>query len=538
MKILLVEINIAEEVWNGLGVGYLYSLLSAAGHSVTLKNLHRGSNLNDFVSMVKSEDYSLVGFSASFYNSFNFALTVAVKLKKEGVKSHIVMGGHTPTSYYSEILRCFSEIDSIVLGEGERPLTELAEKFYEPEKWNEIAGLAFHREGEIITNEPGKLVEDLDSLPYPFREKYVERELATHLPVLNSTVTYAMRCRMMVTASRGCFGRCSFCSVYHFYNYNVRRGRSVKNVVGEMEELVKKYNAMVIAFNDDNFFDPRDREQRWFYDFADELEKRKLDIIFNFQCRPTDVDYDLFTRLKEVGLHYVFVGTESFIPRTLKLLRKGLGVETNFKALEILSRLDLDYQAGLIVFEPFTTFDEVKESFSIISSLYDKYNYPFPLWIDRLRIYYGTEIFKHLLQKDILEGEFPFYSYKILDSRVECLSEIVREATFDFTKDLTEKETMLAPQAGNLMFLSGIKYLAGVSRVKKGDFMYLPGERVRKLSIETSRLFLKLIGETIDLLEGTPSDKDIKDITLYFKEEYGKEDKRIVRIIKEELVTV
>jgi len=68
--------------------------------------------------------------------------------------------------------------------------------------------------------------------------------------------------------------------------------------------------------------------------------------------------------------------------------------------------------------------------------------------------------------------------------------------------------------------------------------MYLPGERVRKLSIETSRLFLKLIGETIDLLEGTPSDKDIKDITLYFKEEYGKEDKRIVRIIKEELVTV
>ena len=537
MNILLVEINMAEEVWNGLGVGYLHSVLTEKGHNVTLEGLHTGSNLEEFFSFVREKKFPIIGFSASFYNSFNFALNVIVRLKEAGIKTHIIMGGHTPTSYYEEILNCFPEVDSLAIGEGEETILELVEHFYEPEKWKEVDGLAFHLNGEVRVNSPRKLIENLDSLPYPFRKRYLEKDLTSHLEVLNPTVNYAMKSRMMVTTSRGCYGRCSFCSVYHFYNYNVRRGRSVLNVVGEMEDLVNKCGAKVIAFNDDNFFDPRDRDYKWYYDFADELEKRKLDIIFNFQCRPNDIDYNLFTRLKEVGLHYTFMGTESFIPRTLKLFRKGLKVETNFKALEILSRLDLDYQAGLIVFEPFTTFDEVKKSLDIISSLYDKYNYFSALWIDRLRVYYGTEIFKHLLNRGMLDGAFPFYSYKIEDERVECLSNIIIESLSPFIKGQTEKETMLSPQAGNLLFLAGVAHLAKLSSVNKGDFKYLSREMVNKLSLESSKVFIKLIYKAIDFLEKDFSEKDLAEFKGYFKEEYGKENKRIEEIIVRELIS-
>jgi len=303
----------------------------------------------------------------------------------------------------------------------------------------------------------------------------------------------------------------------------------VENVVGEIEELVNKYDAKIIAFNDDNFFDPHDRDYKWYYKFADEIEKRNLNIIFNFQCRANDIDYDLFSRLKEVGLHYVFVGFESFIPRTLKLFQKALTVDMNMKALDILKRLDMDYQIGLIVFEPFTTFEEVKETFRIISSIYENYNYASPLWVDRLRVYYGTRMEEILREHNMLEGEFPYFSYTIKDKKVETLCRIITDAIFPFVENVTEKETLLAPQAPALLFLWGISYLKNIAK----DITYVPRDVVKSLSIETGKFFLNLIDNVIKKLDesDTISENDMNEIILNFRSKYFEKDEKIKKIL-------
>ncbi|MEQ8188589.1 MAG: radical SAM protein [Candidatus Eremiobacterota bacterium] len=535
MKLLLVDVHKGVEVWNSLGAGYLSSYLTARGHEVDIEVLHFGTDLDDFINMLKGRNYPLIGFSASYYVVLDLTLGIIKKIKDEGIKSHIIMGGHTPTSCFDLIMDIFPYVDTISLGESEETLLEFIEKFYEPEKWGEINGLAFRREGKIIENSPRPLLADLNSVPYPHRKQFITGDLPSPPSALKDTMDYVLKRRMMVTSSRGCYGRCSFCSVYHFYNLNVRRGRTADNVVSEIEELVKKYDVKVIAFNDDNFFIPGDKEKKWYYDFADELERRNIHIIFNFQCRPNDVDYDLFMRLKEVGLHNVFVGTESFILRTLRLFRKGVTPQDNLKAIETLSKVDLDYQVGMIIFEPFTTFDEVKESMSIISSLYDKYGYSSPLWIDRLRVYHGTKIQKMLENKGRLHGVFPYYSYSIEDEKAEILSRILINGVSSFTT--TEQDSMLAPQAGNLNFLWGMSYLKDLPDT--GHIKYLPQEVVKTLSVETGKFFLNLIYEVISHIENlsTVSDSEIDNMTAMVKEKYGKENDRIMNIILKELIT-
>ncbi|HPZ07013.1 MAG TPA: radical SAM protein [Candidatus Eremiobacteraeota bacterium] len=536
MKILLVEVHKGLHIWNGLGVGYLSSYLVRYGHEVDLQFLNFDSNIDEFISILKEKEYPIIGFSASYYIVLDLTLSIMKRIKEEGIKSFLIMGGHTPTSCFDRIMECFPFVDSIVLGEGEKTLLELLDKFNQIETWKNIEGLAFRFNGEIVETSPRSLISDLNTLPYPHRKKLMKEELPLEPLCLRETILYAFKRRMMVSASRGCYGRCSFCSVYHFYNFNLRRGRTVENVVGEIEELFKKYGARIIAFNDDNFFVPHDKGKIWYYDFADELERRDIHIIFNFQCRPNDVDYDLFTRLKEVGLHNIFVGTESFIPRSLKLFRKAITVEMNMKSLEIMSRMDLDFQVGLIVFEPFTTFDEVKESLSVINLLYEKYNYASPLWIERLRIYHGTKIQKMLENKGILEGVFPYYSYKIQDEKVNTLSKVIIEAISSYTG--TEKDSMLAPQTGNLNFLWGTTYLKDLPDVKKGDIKYLPRNRVRELSIETSQFFLNLLYEVIDFIEkpGFSPDIPLEKLISNVREQYIRENRRIRKIIEKELV--
>jgi len=521
LKILLVEVVRSMKDTCALGVGYLYSVLEKAGHKVDLEILHDRSHIDDLIKKIKEKEYPLIGFSATFYTVLDSAISAIVKIKERGIKSCIVMGGHPVTFCYERIMEYFP-VDCIVMGEGEVTLLELADRFYDREKWDEIGGLVFAREGRLMVNGSRELIPDLDSLPYPHRERYGD----------NKGPLY----HMMITTSRGCYGRCSFCSIYNFYNHNVRRGRSVKNVVGEIEELVERYGTRIMDFVDDNFFSPHDRDYKWYYDFADEIEKRGLEIIFGFQCRPNDVNLNLFKRLKEVGLFYVFVGFESFIPRSLKLFNKSMTLETSFKALEILKDLDMYYRAGLIVFEPFSTFDEVKYNFQVIKSLYDKFNYSVPLSIDRLNIHYSTPIYEILKEKNLLEGEFPYYSYTIEDKRVETLYGIIFDSIKHTVKN-TEKDILFAPYYP-LGFLLGISILAGLPPVKKGSFPYLPEEKVRDLSIQSSRFFLDLIYKAIDLLdrEEFPSTEEVEEVREYCKEEYFKETYRLGEIADKETI--
>jgi len=97
------------------------------------------------------------------------------------------------------------------------------------------------KDGQVTESEPRPLVEDLDSLPYPYRP--FEPEQMGGFPTLP------------LLASRGCARRCSFCSIHTFYRTapgKVVRVRKPVKVVEEMLYLFQ-YHCIRVILQDDDF---------------------------------------------------------------------------------------------------------------------------------------------------------------------------------------------------------------------------------------------------------------------------------------------
>ena len=184
----------------------------------------------------------VVGFSLIFQFFLPQYRKLARRLREAGVQSHFTIGGHYASLCPEELLANFPEIDSVVRYEGEETLVELVDRLHAGAEWRGIDGVAYLKDGEVVTTRARPLVEDLNSLPFPDRPKAPERIGGfPTLPVL---------------ASRGCIRRCSFCSIHTFYRTapgKVVRVRKPQKVVEEMLDLHRRHGVRVFLFQDDDF---------------------------------------------------------------------------------------------------------------------------------------------------------------------------------------------------------------------------------------------------------------------------------------------
>jgi len=226
-----------------LGLGYLASYLRRHGHEVVIKDAYlAGQDADEFFPEIASIPADLIGFSAT-HGFMTSAVDLVRRFRENGFDGHITFGGYLPTFMPEALLRDFPEIDSIVRGEGELTLLDLVEKLGKPSSWDTIGNLTYRdAEGNIRSNPPRPLIEDLDELPFPARDT---------LPDLMTMQDYGSIC-----SSRGCYGKCTFCSIHSFYGKSPGtswRGRSAKSVVDELEKLAADWNLEKFAFPDDNF---------------------------------------------------------------------------------------------------------------------------------------------------------------------------------------------------------------------------------------------------------------------------------------------
>src|SRR5258708_39413899 len=91
------------------------------------------------------------------------------RMRRAGVNCHFTMGGHFPSLSYQPTLDLLPDLDSVVRFEGEQTLLELVDLLSAGRDWRNIQGIAYKRDGEIVTTALRPLIENLDQLPYPER---------------------------------------------------------------------------------------------------------------------------------------------------------------------------------------------------------------------------------------------------------------------------------------------------------------------------------------------------------------------------------
>ncbi|RKY89853.1 radical SAM protein [candidate division KSB1 bacterium] len=435
MKIFLLDVSPDDHKkprFEILGIAYLKGNADRKHDVHICYNAILNFSIKELINIIAYFNPDILGLSLIEINAPR-GIKLIKRLRKEGYRGHITLGHHFPTFNHKELLTDFKEIDSIVRGEGEKTFNELVERIEQSESLEGVKGVSFRRGDEIVVNPPRPLIEDLDSLNWPARDY--------------SKQVYLESGSITLITSRGCYGRCSFCSISSFYGLSPGkkwRCRSPENVVDEIEYLNKKFNFTRFTFIDDQFIGPGENGKSHSVGIAENILKRNLKVGFAIACRANDIEKNLFKLLKRAGLATVFIGVESGFNEGLKRFNKGTTVEKNIEAMKTLDQLDIPYKIGFIFFDNETSFNEVKENIKFLNFLRTNHHVRNGnLSIEpTMEVYKGTPIFEKI--KDRLKGNYVSgFKYRIPDWRAKLsklLLEFLIKGIYPFVDRINRKK--------------------------------------------------------------------------------------------------
>ena len=394
---------------DNLGVGYLASSLLETGcFDITLVNMREKTP--EIIKGIVDSKPLIVGFSVVFQAQLEDFQRLITTLRENGVNCHFTAGGHYPSLRYEELMQLIPELDSVVLFEGERTIIELAKAIQKNIEWQSVDGIAYRMNGTIKRNALRPLENDLDCFPLPVRRPV--RPVIFGQKVIN------------LLAGRGCYYKCSFCSIQRFYSEppgKVKRIRRPENVAREIQLHYEQEGCTIFIFQDDDFPLVVHDAHDWVEEFCGQLQKRNLadHIMWKISCRVTEIDERLFSKLTSCGLGMVYLGIESGTLNGLQSMNKRITPEDSLTAVGILKRLELPFEFGFMMFEPFITFDSLRSNVDFLLQLCGDGSAS--VGLARMLALAGTEIEDALRAQNRLFGQPPLEDYGFLDSRLdEC----------------------------------------------------------------------------------------------------------------------
>ncbi|MFC1950546.1 B12-binding domain-containing radical SAM protein [Chloroflexota bacterium] len=335
------------------GLCSLSASIKQAGFFAELIDLRKMRNWGHFRKELKSRNPDV--FAATVWGvDYNIALKSLRIAKELNPRVIVVVGGVYPT-VVPEALVGQKDIDYIVRGEGELALVKLLR--------NLEAGKSVER---VIEGERP----DLDELPF------IDRELFDYKAELNSPCLgeYSGLEPPFVTilTSRGCKYNCSFCQPTQrmIFGRQVRQ-RSVENVMAELKQLRDKYHFKSFMIYDDTFIQDVD----WVREFCHQYRANGFTQPFWAETRADIVckQEKIIAELSRTGLSALAIGFESGNDRVLKLLKKGVTVEQNYRAAEICQKYGIRFQGGFMFGIPGETNAEMMDTVRMIKRIKPKF---------------------------------------------------------------------------------------------------------------------------------------------------------------------
>jgi len=201
-----------------------------------------------------------------------------IRLIKQNTNAKIIVGGNHLSLYPKETLS-YEDIDIALIGEAEDTLPELLSALKTNSSLNDIQGIGYRKEDDIIITMPRPQRRDIDNLPFPAR-KYLPNHIYHSLISQKKNFTSIM-------TSRGCPYRCGFCE-QKTGNF---RGRSAEDVMKELKECYDKYNVREFEVFDPLFTTNKQRV----IELCKEMIKSKLKFDWSVRSRVDRVDDEVLS---------------------------------------------------------------------------------------------------------------------------------------------------------------------------------------------------------------------------------------------------
>ncbi len=470
MKVLLINPplisdNADEPIPFPLGLGYLAATLRRKGFETRLidaclgkaRRLEKGPFYH--IGLTSAEvaestlEYSpdIVGISVPFTSRYQAALDLLETIRKRLPGIPVIAGGMHATVAPESLLE--SGFDAVIMGEAEESFIGFLQEGSEAV----TDGVARRTSGRIVISDRTRLVRDLDTLPFPARDLlpfdlYLKRSGGRW-------IRPGLKVASVIT-SRGCPYRCTFCSAFRVVGRRYRK-RSAENVLEEIEELVRRYQVEVIAFEDDNLTADRKRAVAIFEGIASRFPGLKWITPNGVSIR--DLDMELIKLMKRSGCRSVNLAFESGDERILKeVMKKDLDPEAGRRVRRWCREAGIAVNGYFILGMPGETMETMERT----------RDYALSLDLDGIGIFIatpfpGTELYDRCLKEGYLDPE-----YARGDARFQSDPEVLHKPLIE--TPWLKKAELLAFQADfERRFLHNYYAKRPLARLRKGASLIL-----------------------------------------------------------------
>jgi B12-binding domain/radical SAM domain protein len=265
----------------------------------------------------------------------------------------IYVGG--PISAYPDIVLGELDVDCVIIGEGEESTVELLNNGVS----EDISGIAFRNDGEIVRTEPkpAKLERPMPLIPDDISDQSIRGA------------------NVYIETHRGCIGACGFCQVPKFFGRKIR-SREIADIIAEIKEFKQRgVQRIAISGGTSSLYQYNQHEKSVNVGAFIELLQAIAEVMGRRNVSVPDirVDYvneEMLHAIHDFTMGWVYYGIESGSDKMLKEMRKGVDAENNVYAIELAQQCSVKVAGSFIVGYPGETAEDYQLTKDLIEDTF------------------------------------------------------------------------------------------------------------------------------------------------------------------------
>jgi len=347
MKILFIFKS--ENFLAPLGLLIISSVAKRAGHQTFLSEM----NHEDPLECIAALKPDVVAYSSSTGEAKHY-LRMNQKVKNRFPEIFTIMGGPHPTFFPEMISE--STLDAICKGEGDQAFVDVLDALETGNTVDTIPNIITRGNNDSGSEcEVRRLIEDLDSLPFPDYELLYDNTPMGGYPLKN------------FMTSRGCPYPCTYCFNHSWMKIYKGKGRivrrhSVDYVIEDIDRVRARWPLSCVKFYDDIFTFEADV---WLEEFSEKYRK-KIGLPFFILTRCDLLTEHMVKLLKHAGCRTISMSIEAgnYEIRN-KLLKRRMTNEQIIKAHRLCEKYGIYTFTNNIIGLPKTGFSHDLESLEL-----------------------------------------------------------------------------------------------------------------------------------------------------------------------------
>ena len=252
------------------------------------------------------------------------------KSLKQITNAPVIWGGWFPT-VFPEVLLKDGYADYVCMGQGEIPFKTFTERILAGEDIEDIAGLGYKKNGNVVINKNDKLVN-----PEIFPKVNIDLIDINRLIDINKIIPDGQR-GVDYIATYGCSNSCGFCSVVQVFG-SKWYAKKIPDIINDLKYFKERANISHVTFWDENIF----ANKKFVLEFCHEMINSELSLTWGgfahigyFLKKYTDDDIRLIYR---AGCRDIRLGAESGDQKTLDMINKKIKVKNTLEVVKLLKK--------------------------------------------------------------------------------------------------------------------------------------------------------------------------------------------------------